>query len=264
MTFQYYSRNKPKIGEKVLVNFVKRNDKDSFFEAKILEYKLDGIMIFQDATKKRKIYSWNKIVPLNKNMVAQVDDIDNKNIVQLSIAYLIEKTEDTNESVQENLLVKFNENKLMESFIISLTKNYNFEYSYVWEMLIHKFDTQCEDESLWKYFNDNFDNLDDWIDDKKLLKVVKEQYEKIKVVNYKLVSRFGIISTNGINATKELFKNSLEKVNYKYTLKYQSTPYYLFETCSDDSNKENHEEFIKLLEKNKNIFIKIDYIGKII
>jgi hypothetical protein len=259
MNFQYYSKEKPEIGELVLVNFVKRNDKDSFFEAKLLEYNLDGIMIFQDATKKRKIYSWNKIVPLNKNMVAQVDDIDDKNIVQLSIAYLMEETKEP-----ENLLVKFNENKLMENFVTSLTKNHNFEYSYVWKSLIHQFDSECENESLWKYFNDNFDDLEDWVDDPKLVKAIKEQYDKIKVANHKLVSRFGIISTDGVNATKELFKKCLEKVNYKYTLKYQTTPYYLFETCSDDSNKDDHEKFIKLLEENKNIFIKIDYISKTI
>lgn len=267
MSHQYYLNNKPNIGEIVLVQFTKRNDKDNFFEAKLLEYNLNGIMIFHDATKKRRINSWNKIVPLNKNMVAQVDDIDNKNIVQLSIAYLSDN-DDKEDTIQEKLLINFNENKLMENFISKLCKENNYDYAYIWTTLVHHIDEQRDKESLWKFFTENIDDLDDWINETELSddisNKIKEQYEKIKNTNNKIVTKFGIISTNGVNATKEFLRKNLD-LNFKYTLKYQSTPYYLFESWSEDSNKEDHEKFIKKLECNKdnNIFIKIDYIAKI-
>lgn len=261
MSLQYYSRNTPNIGELVLVHFTKRNDKDCFFEAKLLEYDLNGIMIFHDATKKRKIYSWNKVVPLNKKMVAQVDDINIKNMIQLSIAYLSDDIE-REETTQEQLLNIFNENKLMENFISSLCKKYNFEYSYIWTSLVHYIDKLRNEESLWKYFTNNLDN---WIIETELSKeisdAIKKHYES-QNKNYKIVSKFGLVSTEGINKTKDFLRQNLD-LNYKYTLKYQTAPYYLFETWSEDSNKEDHEEFIKKLEKNKGEnFIKIDYIAK--
>ena len=61
---QYYSETDPIIEELVLVKFIKRND--SFFDGELLEYKYKCMLNYQDATKKRKVSSWNKIIPLNK------------------------------------------------------------------------------------------------------------------------------------------------------------------------------------------------------
>ena len=52
MRFNYYSNSNPKIGELVLVQFTEKCD--SFFKGYLLEYEYDGIMNFQDATKKKK------------------------------------------------------------------------------------------------------------------------------------------------------------------------------------------------------------------
>jgi translation initiation factor 2 alpha subunit (eIF-2alpha) len=89
--FQYYSKPNPSKDEMVLVRFTAI--KEGFFDAELLEYpSYTGIMNFKDATKKRRVYSWNKIVPLNKNMVACAEVIDIKNkVVELSIAYFEER-----------------------------------------------------------------------------------------------------------------------------------------------------------------------------
>ena len=74
MNINYYSSENPKLNELVLVHFIEKCD--SFFRTKLLEYQYTGILNFQDATKKKKINSWNKIIILNKNMVAKIIDID--------------------------------------------------------------------------------------------------------------------------------------------------------------------------------------------
>ena len=119
---QYYSNNNPTLGEIVLVKFTTRSD--SFFDAKLLEYPYRGMMSYSDASKKRRVSSWNKIIPLNKPMVARIDEIDTTaQIVQISIAYLDDMVDDKNLSVtdiQNKLMVQFTENKILESFIKSL------------------------------------------------------------------------------------------------------------------------------------------------
>jgi len=51
-TYQFYSTNKPQINELVLINLIEK--KDSYFKVKLIEYDYEGILNFQDATKKKK------------------------------------------------------------------------------------------------------------------------------------------------------------------------------------------------------------------
>ena len=280
-TIQYYSKINPTVGELVVVQFTKRTD--AFFDAKLLEYPYRGMMNYQDATKKRRVSSWNKIVPLNRNMVAKVDEVDETaKIVQLSIAYLGDVfTEELNpEQVQEKLLINFNENKVMESFIKSLCITHDYNYSDIWTGLVHYIDELRQDFnnenennlSLWKYFCDNILDLDSWIQecnmDTNIGNNIKTLYEKRTEEGIrKIITRVGIISLGGINPTKKLLKDSLTKINYNYILKYDTTPYYIFESNTDDSTVEDHQKFINKLDfgiKNINpkIFIKVDYLAK--
>jgi translation initiation factor 2 alpha subunit (eIF-2alpha) len=84
--YQSYSNENPIVGELVLLQFTERTD--SFFHAKLLEYNYRGMMSY-------KVYNWNKIIPMNKNMVARVEKVDpNAKIVQVSVAYLNDDFED--------------------------------------------------------------------------------------------------------------------------------------------------------------------------
>jgi len=281
--FNFYSTKNPTIGENVLVQFTNKND--SFFEAKLIEYPYHGIMNFLDATKKKKIYSWNKLVPLNKDMVARVDDIDEKsNFVQLSIAYLDEKysKDDDTEKIREKYMIPFNENKSMTGFIKSLCIIHNYDFHYIWKEFIHYIDILRRDYndennlniSLWKYFNDNIHDLNEWIDntslksDPTIFEKINNLYNKRNEINsYKIISKIGIISLGGISYTQILFNNILTKINYNFNLKYDSTPYYIFETNSNDSSDDDHTLFINNLQHmvstmEPKIFIKIDFIAK--
>jgi translation initiation factor 2 alpha subunit (eIF-2alpha) len=281
-TFQYYSDNNPTEGELVLVQFTEKTD--AFFDAKLLEYPYRGMMSFQDATKRRKVSSWNKIVPLNKDMVARVEEVDeDAHIVQLSIAYLddgVPKDEATPEKIQEKLLMYFNDNKLMVNFIKSLCIIHKYEFNYVWTQLVHHIDVhrrEYNDEndeniSMWKYFCDNFESLDDWVGETELdgsiAGQIRELYEKrTEVAPHKISSKIGIISLGGVNPTKDLLTKVLGKLDYKYSFRYDTTPYYHFESFSDDSSDQDHQKLIKELETESQkytpkIFIKVDFCAK--
>lgn len=273
---QFYSVINPKIGELVLVNFIDRTD--SFFDAILLEYPYRGMMSYQDATKKRKIYNWSKVVPLHKDMVARVDDIDEyAKIVQISIAHLDEEFKESLSlsDIQEKLMVPFNENRILDHFIKSISVVNKIEQDNIWTSLIYHVDSQRqeyneenEEVTLLKYFQLNFHQIDEWCETTKINTSVCESIKNIYAKRFdtkcKYTSKIGIISPKGVNITKEILSIVLNKIQYKYTLNYDSTPYYLFESFSDDSSKINHEEFIEELKKNSDIFIKVEYLAKII
>lgn len=281
---QYYSQEFPEEGELVLVKFISRED--MYFTAKLVEYDLDGLMNYHNVTKKRRVVSWTHYVFMDKLMVARVDDVDeDKQIVQLSLAYLNrgEKDQRTINEIQSNLMTYFIENKAMESFVKSICITNNLDYNTIWTTLVHHIDelrreyNEEQDEetniSIWKYFNDNFDNLDDWASelelDPTIITAIKELHaKKTHEGTKKITSRIGIISLNGIDETKQMLKKVFDNLEYKFSFRYDTTPYYLFETTTDDSSPDSHTAFIEQLESSaqtslSKIFIKTDFVAKL-
>jgi len=271
--FQFYSTNKPEINENVLVHFIEK--KDSYFTAKLKEYTLyDGILNFQNATKKKKIKSWNNIVLLNKNMVAKVEDIDEvKKIVKLSLIYL----------KNENLLTTFNENNILEKFIKSFCLVNKYNFNDIWIKIIHKIDIEKRannsELSLWNYFIKNKVKSES-INEELLNEIVNYYLIKYDKTNQKIISKFGIISNIGIDIIKLIFNSIITDVdsilsNIEFILKYESTPNYIFETINNFNNAVSiHDKFIEILTREINnynikhekqeIFIKIEFIGQLI
>lgn len=282
----YYSVEHPESGDLVLAKFTSQID--AFFGT-LVEYSgYRCIMIYKDVVKKRKVASWTKFVPMDKVLVVQADDVDtNKKIVQVSMAYLADnfKEELTTTQLQEKLMEPFTENKMFESFIKSVCIVNHLDFKYIWTTLVHYIDElrretsdndNDDDEttpSLWKYFTNNFDDIDEWIEacelDKSVGVAIKELYQKrTKEIPKKITSKIGIISLGGVNATKELISKVLAQLKYTHNLHYDTTPYYLFESSTEDSDTGSHNKFVKALETesakfNPKIFIKTDFIGKI-
>jgi translation initiation factor 2 alpha subunit (eIF-2alpha) len=274
MNIQYYSVNDPKIDELVLVHFIEKCD--AFFNAKLIEYKYDAIMNFQDATKKKKILSWTKYVELNKDMVAKVDSIDkDKKLVQISLVYLedIYNKKLTPKQIQLKLLSYFIENKYMEKFVNSLCIFNNLDYTTVWKLLVYEIDIKrriYNDEnnlnlSLWNYFNENIFNLEinNEIKDKVLSLYNKKNY----ILSHKIQSRIGIISADGINILINILNDLFKDININFIFKYDTTPFYILESTSDNSTSEDHKLILDKLEdiikkNNLNIYLKKDFIGK--
>lgn len=256
----YYSVNDPVIDEIVLIQIIDRTD--LFFNVKLLEYAYNGIINFQNATKKKKIKNWNSIVNVNKNLIAKVIDIDtNYKIVQLTIIYL----DDQN---NKNMTF-FNENKIMESFMKSYCIINNYNLKEIWISIIHELDKKRRNDddtkSLWLYFIDNIYNLNN----EKLILLYEKKY---KNENKKILSKIGIISTKGINNTQLLLNELFKNINSEhYILKYDAAPYYLLESYTENTNIEDHKliinklnELIFLLKLNNIIFIKEIFIGNIV
>jgi translation initiation factor 2 alpha subunit (eIF-2alpha) len=310
MNLNFYSIEDPKLNELVIVQFIEKGE--SFFKANLLEYPYKGLINFQNATKKKKINSWNKIITLNKNTVVKIIDIDKTaKIVQLSLLNLTNelidnKIQNNMNLIQEKLLIYFNENKQFEQFIKSFCLSYNYDFNILWKQLVYhidvlrreynnKFNTNI---SLGKYFNNNISFLETWINTVKLHEIcyanyskldldkkefmlfcqpeiknssdnklnehiktlssdeswnqlylqLKEYYQKKNIFINKLLTKIGIISNSNINHTKDIFSSVLQHIKCNYELKYNTAPYYIFETSSLDSSKCDHDIFINQLQ----------------
>jgi hypothetical protein len=313
LKFQIYYNLDPIIGENVLVKFTERNA--SHIEAELIEYDYTGIMSYNDATKKKKVYTWNKIIPLNKLMVAKVEDIYENKTAQISVAYNINTTD---------ILKPFNDNKVLYSTINKICYIYKIDFNDFWKNIVHKIDKKRKDEMNNESLLDAFINNINYVTE-----LINEKYENnidnlplrnglsaknsdssnlhlsadinIKI-NELLISknimyqtRFGLISNESINKTKQVLKNTIEKytiieenndtLEYEIInktseetsseeiethtdqkipikIKYDSAPYYTLES----NNIEEHQKFIINLEKEcneNNVFFKLMYCGNI-
>jgi len=278
----YYSIEHPEINELVLVIFNQNLQNEGIFKGVLVEYpNYQCIMSYHDTTKKKKVISWNKIITLNKNMVVKVEDIDiNTKNIQVSMAYLYDNNLKSNiNNIQSELLIYFQENKLMSQFINTLCLVNNYNYKYIWETLIYHIDKlrrinnqqyiYHNNISIWNYFNENINDLRIWINDLNMNEyyidsIMKLYNKKNEIIIQKITTKFGIVNSNNIEEIINIFNNILSDIKFKYSLKYDSAPYYIFQSETIDSNINDHEKFINNLKKNinNNIFLKIDYIGK--
>lgn len=229
---QYYSTPHPKEGELVLVEFL--NKSDIFIDAKLLEYPYRGMMNHVDATKKRRYVKWNKVVPLNKQMVARVDSIDMENmIVQLSLAYLDDNESKTTEELQKSLLKTFNSNRIFENIVKSYCIINSINFIEYWTNYIYKLDTIRTNLLLLDTFELNRDTFED----KEFVDFYnKRNQQKQK----KYTSTINIISNKGIVALKD-YIISMKRDNI-------SIIYISASTYTVESN-EGHTEYIEQLKK---------------
>ena len=243
--FKIYYNEEPIIGENVLVKFTERNE--SHIEGEIIEYNYKGVMSYNDATKKKKVYSWNKIIPLNKLMVAKIEEVYDNNSAQISIAY------------NTNILKPFNDNKILYSSINKICYIYKIDFINFWESIIHKIDKKRKDEltndSLLDTFVNNINLVYELINEKYNNPQINEKINELlidKNVIYQI--KFGLISNESINKTKLVIKNASN--NNELNIKYDSAPYYILES----NNIEEQQSFIALLEKEckeHNVFYKL-------
>jgi len=282
----YYSIEHPEINELVLVIFNQNLQNEGIFKGLLVEYpNYQCIMSYQDTTKKKKVISWNKIITLNKNMVVKVEDIDiNTKNIQVSMAYLYDNNLKSNiNNIQSELLIYFQENKLMSQFINTLCLVNNYNYKYIWETLIYHLDklrrinntssqqlNPTRNKSIWNYFNENINDINKWINDLNMNEyyndsIMKLYNKKNEIIIQKITTKFGIINSNNIEEIIDIFNIILSDIKFKYSLKYDSTPYYIFQSETIDSNINDHEYFINTLKNNinNNTFLKINYIGNI-
>lgn len=255
-SFQIYHNSIPELNELVLIKFTKKHE--THFEGELIEYNFTAIMSYNDATKKKKVYNWNKIVPLNKIILGKIENvIEESNIVQVSIAY-------NDKDEQINLT----DNKLLISLIKKICYINKLDFIEFWETIIYPIDKLRKEQNinnLYKYFKDNLDLsiklINDKYDNKEIINSIndnlKESIQKIK-------SKIGLISINGLKDTLNIITLVTKNQEWDYQFKYDTTPYYILESSNTTSSIENHETFIHSLNtlaiQNK-IFTKVEYVG---
>jgi hypothetical protein len=85
------------------------------------------MMIYEDATRKKKVYDWKKEIPLNTLMIAKVEEIFSDNYVKLSTAYFDNKIETI--ELKKQLMKPFSDNKIIIIIIKKLCKNNNLDFN---------------------------------------------------------------------------------------------------------------------------------------
>jgi len=280
----FYANQKPQANELVLVVLTEISEEGSNFQGRLVEYPVNAFLRFEDATKKKRVTSWNNIVPLNKEIIVRVDDTNfSEDTVKISLTYMDEKDKNDDKFKKNKSLVS-----LVKKNIFEMNNGFTIDavipvFNDVWKNIFYKIDLKRLDEyevedapTMLDYCNQEIVEL------KNLFDFNKDFYEKFKESlnelsaekQHKIISIIGIISNSGVSSTIKLLENIVVDLNIKYSLVYEyykeknkSYPVFVLETSSVDSTELNHSGFISNLELeaakiNPKSFIKVFQKGK--
>jgi translation initiation factor 2 alpha subunit (eIF-2alpha) len=254
MDISIYENKLPVIDENVLVIFTEY--KDTHIEAELIEYNsIKGMMIYEDATRKKKVYDWKKEVPLNKIIVAKVEEIFSDTYVKLSIRYFDQKLDST--ELKKQLMKPFLENKVILTTIKKICRNNNLDFNDFWSKVIYKLNNKKRNDdinqSLLDYISENVKLFNNTIIENysnNYENIINEYNKLILNKIYKIQTKFSLTTTNSIEDIKNILKFVCnDNKDWEFTLKYESTPLFILESSSENSTIENHELFLKLLEQ---------------
>lgn len=253
---KFHCNNNPKIGETVQVIFTGRNEDHAI--GYMTEYNCNIIMTFAQATKKKKIKSINKTIPLEKELTAILEDFEERsNIGYVSRAY-IDDTDDPFVDI-------FKCNYKLHQVIYQICIKNNVDFNYLWKEKVYPFINTKYIDNKSVYLNIFIESLHEFesiLDNSELFKDIVIQFKKINTSNIYNKKKIGIISNEGVEKTKLLIKSCLDDKQFNsikdnFNIVY-STPDYTIETKLSEDILNNFVELI--LEKSKqinNIFVKV-------
>jgi|UniRef100_A0A6C0IW10 translation initiation factor 2 alpha subunit (eIF-2alpha) len=257
---KFYCNENPKIGEIVQVVFTSRHDDCA--SGSMTEYNRDVIMSFSQATKKKKIRSINKIIPLEQQLSAVVEDYDEKSqTATVSRAYIVD--------LDDGSSTKFLNNHKIYNGIYQICIQHKINFNELWinkiSPYIKELVSSTDDDTInvLDLFINNINKLDTLLEDSTILDEIKNRLSKVIVSNTIYKKQIGIISNNGIVFTKQLIQESIDDESMKefkdqISIKYFNTPNYIVETkLSEDLLNEFIELVIHNSKKMNNVFVKI-------
>lgn len=282
MDIPIYENKLPVINENVLVIFTEY--KDTYIEAELLEYNslleeqsfsneldlnndksmlrcsLKGMMIYEDATRKKKVYDWRKVLPLKKIMVAKIEEIFSDTYVKLSTRYFDQNLDPI--ELRKALMKPFLDNKVLITIIKKICRNNNLDFNEFWLKVMYKIIKEKRDDnlngSLLDYISENEDIFKNTINENYPInyeKIIDEYKKQVLNKSYKIQSKFSLITKHSIENSKELLKLTCDNnKHWTFSLKYETTPNFILESSNENSTQENHDEFIKFLEDNSKVF----------
>jgi len=233
----FYNIDKPSLGEIVLVVFTEKKDETTHFEGNLVEYNCKLFMNFADSTKKRRA-NFNKIVSLNKETFASVDEILDDNIIKVSL-----RDVDKDHAVEDN--------KTLIKIFKDLSRKISKDINDLWKQVVYKLDEKRREEdiesSLLNYCIEEKEFLTSLFPEANELYELIDKYRKEKP--YKIISKVEIVSTGEIGNTVTIIKKCLDNIKFPYTFKYETAPNYILESMSTESKVEEHDTFIELLKQ---------------
>jgi translation initiation factor 2 alpha subunit (eIF-2alpha) len=246
----FYDLLKPSVDEVVLVTFTAY--KDSHIEGKLFEYSNEVFLNYSDATKKRSVTSWKKIVPLNKLMVAKVEN-NESDTIQVSLSYINEVVDN-----KENM-DQFTKNNQMISFFKRLSVLGKKDMTELWKSIIYPIDEHRREEyepenmpCLLDYCNEEREFIESVFEESGNSDIYPMFVELLDSLSkekpYRIVSKIEIISNGGIKNTIELFKKATQTIEFEYSLRYDTAPAFIFESNSIESSDDDHKKMIKFIE----------------
>lgn len=251
LTIPFYDVLKPSNDEVVLVTFTEH--KKDYIDGTLQEYPCSLFLNYSDATKKRNVSSWQKIVPLNKPMIAKVEDANYaEGIVQVSLSYMY----DSEESKQ--MYDTFSKNSLLVSFFKKLAHFSGVDINVLWKDIMYKIDANRRNEyepddmpTLYNYCDEERDFVKSVFEEtghsNVLSKFVDELDNRKKEKPQKIVSQIEIISNGGVQNTKALIEKALTTIEFEHTMRYSTAPTFLFESKSSESSDDDHKKLVEFL-----------------
>ncbi len=249
--FRFYSNNYP--NEKSMVNFIFTKHLDNCFECFLPEYNINAIMPFQFATLKTSLKNKNinTLAPLNKPLVGTVEEISSDNTIIISMAYIDKQSDEYKTFEDDN-----QKNKCLVSCVKQYTTKNNINFIEYWENRIYPLDIKRDMFSLFDYIIENINDLFEI--DKTLLDLIKN----IVIKNTNPITKFKMVSSNGIDEIKEAITKTLHdtKMYNILNITLETPPIYIISSKNYDITIEEHNLFLDTLINNNNTL----YISKTI
>jgi translation initiation factor 2 alpha subunit (eIF-2alpha) len=143
-------------------------------------------------------------------------------------------------------------NKSLLSCIRKYTTKNNLNFNNYWENIIYPLDEKREEISLFDYIIENINDIKNI--DKFLLDLIKD----ITVKNTNPITKFKMVSSNGIQDIKDSINKALYDTNMYNILDItlETPPIYTISSKDYDITTEDHSRFLEtLISNNKTLFI---------
>lgn len=241
--FRMFKRDYP--SEKEFVNFIFTERDDNMLYCKLLDYNIRASMPFHNATRKKKIKSWNKIAPINKNLIGVVEESSLNNVI-LSMAFIDKDSDSYQEFINTS-----SRNTSLKNFFLKYSHKFSKDINLLWEQHIVPLDMERElSTSLYDYVVSNLDK----VKDDHLRSFIEEEIKlnNQKSIETNLKTNFGLIALGGIEDSKKLIENTKKfmlenyKINFNVTL--DTTPNYVLHS-DQRTTTEYHTIFMEKMKE---------------
>jgi hypothetical protein len=239
--FRFYSTNFP--NEKSMVNFIFTKHHENCFECYLPDYDVSAIMPFQLATQKTSLKNKhvNTLAPLLKPFIGTVEEISDDNTIIISMAFIDKKSDDYKFFEETN-----QKNKVLLSCVKKYAIKNNYNFNKYWENYFYPLDSKKEELSLFDYIIENMNDIhQEGNIDKFLLDLIKD----ITVKNTNPITKFKMVSSNGIKLIKDSIYKALIDTNMQKTLviNLETPPIYNISSKDYSINEEHHTLFLEKL-----------------